>query len=383
VHEDDPPGRGSGAATTDADALDVVLVGDYDDDYPREKVLRRGFDLAGATVHECRFSDSARFPGPVTLLLLPLFVLRVVRRVLALRDAGVTPDLVVLTKFNPLVLPVAWLYARLAGCPLVYDLFVSLHRTAEMRGVHPLVVRAVHAVERVVYRLPDHLLVGTDEFADLYAELYGVPRDRFVRLPPGADEDWFSPRDDPRRDRFTLLYWGNFLPHHGVGTILGAAAELRDEPYEFVLLGDGPERERYERMADDLALSNVRFEGFVARETQQEWIAASHVALGVFADDPRSLASVTNKVSEAVASRRAVLTEASPAIDAWFDHGESVYTVPPADPVALAAAVRTLAADPDLVERVAAGGHEVYEAAFSTERVAAILRARLLDPSAA
>jgi glycosyltransferase involved in cell wall biosynthesis len=366
-----------------ADAPDVVLVGDYGDDYPREKVLRRGFDRAGARVHECRFSDSSRFPGPTTLLLLPLFYLRIARRVLALRDAGVSPDLVVLTKFNPLVVPVAWLYARLVGCPLVYDLFVSLHRTAEMRGVHPLAVRAVYAVERLVYRLPDHHLVGTDQFADLYADTYGVPRERFVRLPPGADEDWFHPRDDAaRRDRFTVLYWGNFLPHHGVGTIVGAAAELRDEPYEFVFLGDGPERERYERMAADLSLSNVRFEGFVARETQQEWIAASHVALGVFADDPRSLASVTNKVSEAVASRRAVLTESSPAIDAWFDHGESVYTVPPADPVALAAAVRTLADDPDLVDRIAAGGHEVHEREFSTDRIAAILRDRLLDPSA-
>jgi glycosyltransferase involved in cell wall biosynthesis len=357
-----------------SDARDVVLVGDYDDDYPRERALRRGFELAGARLHECRFDDTARFPTPTKLLLLPLYYLRIALRARALRRAGVTPDLVVLTKFNPLVIPVVWAYARLSGCPLVYDLFVSLHRTAELRGLDPRVVRAVFLVERLVYRLPDRHLVGTDEFADLYAETYGIPRERFVRLPMCADRDWFYPRDDvERREPFTLLYWGNFLPHHGVGTVLGAAAELRDEPYEFVFLGDGPERERYEQMAADLALSNVRFEGFVPREDQQEWIASSHVALGVFADDPRTMASVTNKVSEAVASRRAVLTAASPAIESWFDHGESVYTVRPADPVALAAAVRTLAADPDLVRRIERGGHEVYEREFAVERVGEIL----------
>jgi glycosyltransferase involved in cell wall biosynthesis len=84
-------------------------------------------------------------------------------------------------------------------------------------------------------------------------------------------------------------------------------------------------------------------------------------------------------VSEAVASRCTVLTAASPAIESWFKHGESIYTVPPADPVALADAVRTLADDPDLVERLAVGGNEVYKAEFSTAQIAAILHESLLD----
>ena len=367
---------------TTTDDPDVVFIGDYDNDYPREKLLRRGFDAADTLVHECRFSDQSRFPSVLKLVFLPLYYVRILRRVFELREAGISPNVVVLTKFNPFVIPLAYAYSRVAGCPLVYDLFVSLHRTAEMRGVDARVVRAVYLMERVVYRLPDHHLVGTDQFADLYSDMYGIARERFVRLPPGADEDWFYPRDDiPERDRFTLLYWGNFLPHHGVGTIIGAAAELRDEPYEFVFLGDGPERERYEQMAADLSLENVRFEGFVSREVQQEWIASSQISLGVFADDPRTLASITNKVSEAVASRRAVLTAASPAIDAWFEHGESVYTVPPADPVALAAAVRELADDPALIARLATGGHEVYDREFDVERIAELLGARLFDPT--
>ena len=359
---------------TASEPRDVVLIGDYTYDYPREKLLRRGFDLGGATVHECRFSETSRFPSPLKLLLLPLFYVRIIRRANTIRTDGVSPDLVVLTKFNPLVIPIVWTYARLSGCPFVYDLFVSLHRTAEMRDVDPRVVRAVYVIERLTYRLPDRHLVGTDQFAELYSDMYGIPRSRFVRLPPGADSDWFYPRTDvERRERFTVLYWGNFLPHHGVGTILGAATELRGEPYELVFLGDGPERERYEQMAADLNLANVRFEGFVSREDQQEWIASSQVALGVFADDPRTMASITNKVSEGVASRCAVLTAASPAIDEWFDHGESTYTVPPADPVALSEAIRTLAGDPELVRRIERGGHEVYEHEFAIERVAEIL----------
>ena len=357
---------------------DVVLLGDYDYDYPREKLLRRGFETAGAKIHECRFSETSRFIGVWKLLLLPLFYVRIFRRMNEIDRSAVGIDAIVLTKFNPLLIPIAAYYARRFGCPLVYDLFVSLYRTAEMRDINPLIVRAVAALERITLRLPDYHLVGTNQFIDLYSDMYGIPSDRFVRLPPGADSDWFYPREEiEKRETFTVLYWGNFLPHHGVGTILGAAAELRTEPYEFVFLGSGPETERYQRMADELALSNVRFQGFVPREEQQEWIASSHVCLGIFADDPRSLASITNKVSEAIASKKAVITEESPAIDEYFEHCESIYTVPPEDPVALADAIETLAAERELIEQIESGGYEVYQREFDVDTIGNILSTRL------
>lgn len=358
----------------------ILLLGDYDYDYPREKLLRRGFESVDATIHQCRFSETSRFIGIWKILLLPLFLFRIHRRMSEIRESNVEIDALVLTKFNPLLLPTAAYYAWRFDCRLVYDLFVSLYRTAEMRDVHPSIVRGLALLERIVLRLPDDLLVGTNQFIDLYSDMYRLPKERFVRLPPGADEDWFYPREEvDKRDTFTVLYWGNFLPHHGVGTILGAAVELREEPYEFVFLGSGPEQERYQQMADELALSNVRFEGFVPREKQQERIASSHICLGIFADDPRSLASITNKVSEAVASKKAVVTEQSPAIDEWFKHGESIYTVPPEDPVGLADAIQTLATERDLIERLEAGGYQVYQQEFDVTRIGDILEDQLFS----
>ena len=56
---------------------------------------------------------------------------------------------------------------------------------------------------------------------------------------------WSSNRRRPRdrRGAVRVLFYGTFLPLHGVRTILAAAARLRDQPgIEFVLVGDGPER---------------------------------------------------------------------------------------------------------------------------------------------
>jgi glycosyltransferase involved in cell wall biosynthesis len=301
----------------------------------------------------------------------------------AIRKLDEDIDALVLTKFNPIFIPVAVYYARQMNCPLIYDLFVSLSRTAEMRDVHPIIVKTLWLLERITLCLPDYHLVGTDQFIKLYSSMYDIPEGRFIRIPPGADGDWFVPQEDTeKRDTFTVLYWGNFLPHHSVGTIVGAAAELRNESYEFVFLGSGPEQKRYREMCEELALSNVRFEGFVPREEQQEWIASSHVCLGVFDDDPRTLASITNKVSEAVASKKAVVTAQSPAINAWFKHGESIYTVPPRDPVALATAIRTLDADRELISQLEAGGRRVYDREFDVEAISGILERTLFGSQA-
>ena len=166
----------------------VVLVGDYDYSYPREKQFRDGLELNGVDVLACRFNDEELMPGPKKLLLLPLFYVRVWRRMREIRAETDEVDAVVLTRFNVLLLPLAFLYARRFGCPLVYDLFVSLYRTAEMRGSNRLLVGAVRVLETALLRLPTHLTVGTNQLIELYVDLYSLPGDRFVRVPPGADE---------------------------------------------------------------------------------------------------------------------------------------------------------------------------------------------------
>ena len=356
------------------------MIGDYDEEYPREKLLRRGLERNDVRVLECRFSDSAMFPGAKKLLYLPYFYLVAfvkMRRVLRETDRA---SAVLLTKFNPLFIPFAAYYARKLDCELVYDLFVSLARTAEMREVHPALVKLVYAAELVLYRLPDRHIAPTDQFINMYSGLYHVERARFIRLPPGADEEWFYPRPDVERlETFTAVYWGNFLPHHGVDTIVDAADELRDENIDFVFLGSGPHLDRYRAEAERRGLDNVEFRGRVPMEELTETIARAHVCFGMFSSHPRALASISTKVSEAIAMRKAVVVERSPAVQQWFEHGESAYMVPPDDGGALADGLRALRGNPDLIERLESGGRRAYEVHFSNERIGSVLYEELIS----
>jgi len=351
----------------------VVLLGDYDYEYFREVSLRDGLEAQGRTVRECRFRGEPLFIGPKKLLVLPLFYYRIWRRLrsIAAEEDGV--DAILVTKFNLLVLPIAAFWARRLGATLVYDLFVSLYRTGEMRGFAAWKIKLVYWLERWLLRLPDYHLTETAAFETLYSDLYGLPKERIVGVPVGADETHFSPRPDDESpfDSFTVVYWGNFLPHHGLDTVVDAAASLHGSGIDFVFLGEGPEKDRIEKRVADL--DHVEFRGRVAWAELSQAASGADVALGIFADDPRSKASITNKVSEALAAGTAVVTMRSPATEEWFTDGDDVVLVPPEDPDALAEALVALWEDDDVRRSIARAGRKRYEDVFSVEHIGQLL----------
>lgn len=221
--------------------------------------------------------------------------------------------------------------------------------------------------------MPDYLLTETAEFADLYADLYDIPREQIVGVPIGADDEVFHPRKNRVFDSFTVAYWGNFLPHHGLDTVVSAIEALQNEDIQFHLYGDGPLREDIEQRVSELSVDTTTFHGRVPAEELSIAAANADIALGIFEDDPRSLASITNKVTEGVAAGTAVVTMRSPAIEEWFTEGENIVLVPPEDPEALVEAIRRLRDNPTERERISQRGRERYETVFSVEHIGELL----------
>ena len=354
----------------------VILVGDYNCEYPRERELKNVFRANGAMIYECRFWGEPLFIGPKKLLLLPYLYLHISYKFFRLVRL-VDVDVFVLTKFNPTMIPVVWLWARILGAQLVYDLFVSLDRTAELHGANIIFARGIYYLERFVLKLPDCHLTETDQFASLYADRYGLNRTSIIALPVGVDESLFKPANIPECETFTILYWGNFLPHHGLDTIVAAATALDEEEVEFVLLGTGPEQTRVWNDVRSRNLSNVRFMGRVQMDELVKWIASAQVCLGIFSSDVRAEASITNKVSEGVAMGRCVVTMDSPAVRDWFTDREDIYLIPPEDGAALAEAIRDLRKHDETRRKIARNARRRYEEVFSSKALGEILGERI------
>jgi len=351
----------------------VCLFGDYDPDYPRNAVIKHGLEKNGVMVYE--INAIGKFASYNTKNYNRIFYL--LKAYLRLTTTFLRTKRNVRFLFVPhnnhLIMPIARILGRIYNIGVIMDGFDPAYRTALMKGLPPLSVRMRYYLEKCALWLADCVLVATEHTKEIFIDDYGskFARKIFV-LPDGADERKFFPRlEIPKElNSFLVLYWGNFHPHHGVETILQAANLLKgEEKIRFVLVGGGSNVHRYKALAIDMGLCNVDFRGYLPDEQLLQLITQAHVTLGIFSKHPLALCTITNKVFQGLAMGKAVITEASPAVRAWFRHGEHLYTVPPENGKALAQAILTLRDNPDLRLALERNGNEYFRRNFSEERI--------------
>jgi glycosyltransferase involved in cell wall biosynthesis len=277
----------------------------------------------------------------------------------------------------------ARLLCRLHRKPLVWDIFMSIYLIALERGLierSRTTVSLMRQVERIACRLPDLLILDTAEYVAWFRATHDVPSERFRLVPTGADDRIFRPVANECADDglFRVVYYGTFIPNHGVEHIVEAARLLADDPsIRFELIGDGPDRDKAVALARHHSLSNVSFVGWLSKEELMKRVSKAHICLGVFGTTPQSLMTVQNKVYEGLAMARPVITGDAPAVGRALVHGEHLYLCERANPQALADAVRTLKANPDLRRRLAQNGHRLYREEFDLQHNGARYAAHL------
>ena len=291
--------------------MKVAWLGSYHRDADRNAILLRGLAAAGVEVVELpvplawlRFRGTRQLAGQAlrAAVTAPLRVLRFVRQARRAAAADVVVigwlghhDVALTRLLAPLLRP-------LRERPLVFDPYYSLYDTVAVdRGLLApagLAARALRRVEGWILRRPDLVLADTGAHARLYGELSGLPPERFAVVPVGADETLFTPQPLPPDDAPpTVLFYGTFIPLHGVETILGAAERLRGRGIRFRLIGAGQTRGAAERWIRDRHLGGeIALVDSVPRAVLPAEIAAATVVLGIFGDTPKANRVVPNKV---------------------------------------------------------------------------------------
>lgn len=243
--------------------------------------------------------------------------------------------------------------------PLVslYDTFVDDRRRFEPKSPAG---RTLKAIDRRALRAADLVVADTETNARFLADLAGLPRDRVEVCFVGAEERVFQPGWDPA-EPFTALFVGKLIPLHGVATVLEAARIAPD--LRFRIIGTG--------QLDQLLTEpppNVEHVAWVDYERLPDELHTAGCALGVFGTSEKAGRVIPNKAFQALACGVPLITADTPAARELLVDQESALLVPPGDAEALAAAVRRLAADPTLAQRLAGGGLQAYRT-HASERV--------------
>jgi glycosyltransferase involved in cell wall biosynthesis len=122
-----------------------------------------------------------------------------------------------------------------------------------------------------------------------------------------------------------------------------------------VVVGVGPERERTERRARDLGVSDlVTWRGFVTEEEKHDLLASARLFLAPSYEEGWGIA-----IAEALASGLPVVAYRLPTLDEVF--GDGYCGVPVGDTRALAEAVLRLLRDDRLTRRLSAVGRDVVQ----------------------
>jgi teichuronic acid biosynthesis glycosyltransferase TuaC len=206
---------------------------------------------------------------------------------------------------------------------------------------------AVHHGEQGVRNVfgSARLVLANSEGVGRRARDLGAREARVVHL--GAD----VPEHLPRRDPHTVVTIGHLVGRKRHADVIRAIWTLRERlPLKYLVIGDGPERARLERLADDLG-ADVEFAGQLPHEQALERARSCAVMALPSTDEAFGVAYI-----EAMAARvPAIGCMGEPGPEEIARCGEGIRLVPPGDVGLLAAELEAMLSEPaylaDLGER--------------------------------
>ena len=335
--------------------LRFVALGTYDKGKPRIRILLRGLRENGVEVIECHrdvwggIEDKSQVRGAGQTFALawkllsayPILIWRYLRMP--------KHDVVLIGYLGLFDVLVLWPFVRLRRAFLVWDVFLSLYNTVvEDRSIvtkrNP-VSGVLWIMEWFALRLVDLALMDTQAHSDYLSKTYVLDPTRIARVFVGVEREKFdlaahglSPAnvdESPKR----VLFYGQFIPLHGIETVVRAAKLTENENLRWRLIGTGQEASKIRNLVDELQPTNLEWINWVDYEDLVKYLADCHVALGVFGTTDKAQRVIPNKVFQILAAGRPLVTGDTPAAHELLDNVKCVSLVAVGAPRALADAV--------------------------------------------
>jgi glycosyltransferase involved in cell wall biosynthesis len=334
----------------------VLWWGRFDPDYSRNRVLRRLLGELGWTIRDFR----------------PL-----IGRLAAVEAEYrhiETPDLVWIPCFRQRDAGMAAAWARDRGVPILFDPLISAWDKQVFErgkfGEGSGRSKRLLAWERGLLAGMDMVVADTALHAEFFAERFGVPREKLAVIAVGAEEPLFhpAPPDRSQQGPVEVLFFGSFIGLQGPEVIVEAARLYEGPPVSWHLLGAGPLLRRCRRAAKHL--ENVVFEPWIDYARLPARIHDADILLGVFGTSEKAGRVIPNKVYQAIACGRPVITRESEAYPPDLRRPDSgMAFIPPGDADALARAVSNWAEHRDGLPALSANAVASYNCHFGNAAI--------------
>lgn len=354
-------------------AMRIWYFGYYLDWYPRNRVIRKGLEQAGAEVVPVRVPVDKILRWP-----------RLSAKTLANLLGRKRPDVIIVPECDIESFPLAWVIARMTGALLVFDAFYSRWDALVNDEVEVAKdsskARLTRRLEGFTVNRADLVLADTAAHAEYIAQIYQAPVEKFETVYIGADDGLFFPVPAAEEKTFLVHYNGFYHRLQGAPSIIDAAHILRDEPgVRFEMIGkraSGAFKEVTERM-EKYRPQNITFVDTLPIEQMPGRMAKAGVCLGIFGKTGFGERVFPNKGFQTLAMAIPLITRESKGTREVGVSGQHFLAVPPEDSAGLAQAILFLKNNPDRRKEIAAQGRKLFEQRFAPLPIGKLLLARI------
>ena len=245
---------------------------------------------------------------------------------------------------------IIWFFARLRGVPIFWDVFLSLYDTVVIdRKIVPkksILSFLLYSLEWLASRAASRLFLDTRAHAEYFEELFRLPPHSVGHVYVGAELEIFK-RDtviQKHKEMFTVLFYGQFIPLHGIDNIVHAAKILESsgEDIRWILIGKGQEQSRIDELIGELCIKSIQRISWVDYDKLIDYISEANICLGIFEASGKATRVIPNKVYQILAAGKPLITGDTPAVRELFDESPTIRLVEPGNPEALVSVVLDL-----------------------------------------
>uniref|UniRef100_A0A7C4YGF1 Glycosyltransferase n=1 Tax=candidate division WOR-3 bacterium TaxID=2052148 RepID=A0A7C4YGF1_UNCW3 len=353
----------------------ILYFGTYSRDYIRNRVIIKGLKKNNVEVIECHYPlwkgvepRIQEFKGIKGLIKLAFnFLKSYIILFLKSFDIVEKPDFIIVGYTGHFDIPLAFIISRFFRRKLVFDMFVSLYDTFVLDRKlvkNFLLKRLLRFIDRWSMILSDKVLLDTDTHIEYLSKEFNIDKGKFIRVWIGEDPEIFYPIGI-EKNKFNVLYFGGYIPLHGVEFIVDAARELKD--IDFTFIGRG-------QLYNDIlkyskGLKNIKFIDWMDLKELKYYISSASVSLGIFGNTDKAKRVIPNKIYEAIACKTPVLTSDTPAIREVFKHRENIYLCKIADADSIKNGILELKNSKKLREKIAENSHRLFLEKFTPEKI--------------
>jgi colanic acid biosynthesis glycosyl transferase WcaI len=293
------------------------------------------------------------------------------------------PDVVIATSPQLLVGLSGWWIARWNSAPFVLevrDLWPESLTAVGVGDESSVLHRTLSKIAGFLYDNSQHIVVVTPAFKSFLIDQWKVSAPKISIVENGVETGLFTPQNVESRlkgelgleGKFVVCYVGTMGMAHGLDTLVVAAESLQGShpAIAFLLVGEGADKERIRKLAEERGLRNLAFVDQQPREKIPAFIAASDACLVLLKKTDLFKTVIPTKMLEFMACAHPVILGVEGQAREVLDKAQAGIAIEPENARDLVEAILRLAADASLRKMLGANGRQYIVDHCSRERTA-------------